>query len=402
MTNVLLSSLLAGILTLGTPVGDVAPTTDHIAPSDSADVSVAPAGRSVFATDAAPEAAAEASEAARRSIIQDTYAYGISSALSPLKLWVQYAYGEADRTYDLQGEEAPLTVAGTEGQILAQRLAFGGQLNVINFPSFSLGAGAQGVVAKNEFQVTGGSSFTNPIGDIESDFEFQNVKVYGVARGRVVGIHGGYIFDLGNPREFGGEQARANIPGFGEQPLSIDADNNILPTALVAGNPAFQPIILPTSLSTSDGRDAIFFGADFDVPSNRFRVFGGIDYYMLQGAEDEVFTAFNEEDFDGDDYLNFMFGLGVKASIFEAGAAFQIQTRFDNPTTADVGTVRGIGGHIGRVSPYVRISPSGIPVSIFAKGAVLGEYSDSGAPIGGANAIKSKIGITAGLTVGFN
>ena len=402
MTNILLSGLLAGTLALGAPTGDgSAAPADRPAPADSiAAETAAPAGVSVFA-------AARTAPADPKAITQDTYAYGVPSDLAPIKLWVSYAYGEADGTYDLQGNDAPLAVAGTEGDVIVQRLIFGGQINAINFPVFKLGVGAQGVVAKNRFSPSddpGVSAFTNPLGEIESDFEFQNAKVYGVARGRVVGVHGGYMFDLGSAREFGTEQARADVPGLGEQPVSINADGTILPDIAIAarGLQGFSPLLYPTSLATSDNRDAIFFGADFDIPDDRFRVFGGIDYFMLQGADDEEGTPFNEEEFENDDYLNFLFGLGVKASVFEVGAALQIQTRLDNPTTADVGTVRGIGGHVRRLSPYLRISPPQIPASIFLKGAVLNEYSDSGIALGGANGIKSNIGFTAGLTVGFN
>ena len=405
MTNVLLSGLLAGTLSLGAPTGDgSAAPAGHPAPADSvAAETAAPAGVSVFAT-------ARPAPADPKAITQDTYAYGVPSELAPIKLWVSYAYGEADGTYDTRGEDAPLTVAGTEGDILVQRLVFGGQINAINFPVFKLGVGAQGVVAKNRFVPNddpGVSAFTNPIGEIESDFEFQNVKVFGSARGRVVGVHGGYIFDLGSAREFGTEQAtidgaQIGLPAGTDVPVSIDRDGRVRPTALVGTSGSFQPLLYPTSLATSDNRDAIFFGADFDVPDDRFRVFGGIDYFMLQGADDEEGTPFNEEEFENDDYLNFLFGLGVKASVFEVGAALQIQTRLDNPTTADVGTVRGIGGHVRRLSPYLRISPPQIPASIFVKGAVLNEYSDSGIALGGANGIKSNIGFTAGLSVGFN
>ena len=401
MTNAILSSLLAGALALGAPTGDDPAGPDLPPPSDS--VAVAPAGVSVFA--AARPAAPEAAVAARPPT-QDTYAFGVPSVLSPVKLWVHYAYGEADGTYDLSGNEAPLAVAGTQGDVVVQRVVFGGQLNVINFPAFRLGAGAQGVMAKNRFVPNDPlvSGFTNALGEIESDYGFQNVKVYGVARGRVVGVHAGYMFDLGSAREFGTEQARANIPGLGEQPVSINADGTILPDVAVRaqGLQGFSPVFYPTTLSNSDNRDAIVVGADFDLPDDRFRVFGGVDYFALQGAEDEAGTAFDESTFDGDDYLNFLFGLGVKASVFEVGAALQIQTRFSNPTTADVGTTRGTGGHVRRLSPYVRVSPPGVPVSIFAKGAVLNEYSDSGLALGGANGIKSNIGVTAGITVGFN
>ena len=403
MTTLFLSSLLSGALALGAPTGDDPAVPDLPAPSDSVVAeAAAPAGVSVFR---AARPAAEPAVVAQ-PITQDTYAFGVPSTLSPVKLWVHYAYGEADGTYDLQGDEAPLTVAGTQGDIVVQRLVFGGQINVINFPAFRLGAGAQGVVAKNRFVPNDPvvSAFTTRLGEIESDFEFQNVKVYGVARGRVVGVHAGYMFDLGSAREFGGGQARANVPGLGEQPVSINADGLILPDVAIRaqGLQGFSPILLPSTLSSSDNRDAIVVGADFDVPSDRFRVFGGVDYFALQGAEDEEGTAFDESTFGGDDYLNFLFGLGVKASVFEVGAALQIQTRFTNPTTADVGTTRGIGGHVRRLSPYVRVSPPGLPVSIFAKGAVLNEYSDSGLALGGSNGVKSNIGVTAGLTVGFN
>ena len=415
MTNVLLSGLLAGTLALGAPTGDDPAASARVAPSDSADVAVtavAPAGRSVFAQ-VAPERSEEA--VTPRTSTQDTYAFGVPSDLSPIKLWAHYAYGTAEDIWNTRGEDdenadpardGALRVAGTRGKIVSQRAVFGGQLNVLNFAAFKLGAGAQVVLAKNAFEVDtdrAASAFTNPIGDIESDFGAQNVKVFGAARGRVVGVHGGYIFDLGSDREFGTTQATVNAGPLGANaPVSINANGTIAPTALVGTSGTFQPLLLPTKLSNSDGRDAIFFGADFDVPSERFRVFGGIDYYMLQQSEDNPDTAFNDAEVDNDDYLNFLFGLGIKASVFEVGAALQIQTRFDNPTVADVGTVRGIGGHAGTVSPYVRISPPNIPVSIFAKGAVLEEYTDFGYAIGGSNSVKPKIGGTVGLTVGFN
>ena len=117
---------------------------------------------------------------------------------------------------------------------------------------FKLGAGAQLGLARNEFQI-GAEANDDPLnfiedGDsIESEFGLQNVKVYGIARGRVLGVHGGYMFDLGEDREF-----RSITRPIG--PGGTDVTFNV-----------------PSSLSTSDGRDAIFFGADFDVPSDRIR-----------------------------------------------------------------------------------------------------------------------------------
>ncbi|WP_412068250.1 hypothetical protein [Rubrivirga sp. IMCC43871] len=385
MLHLALVGLLAGTLALGTPGDDDKkkknpdpPTAENATPG-------------VFETAAAP-----------RSITSDTYALGRPVAAAPIKLWASYAYGEAEEIWDTNGDATDLTVATTGGDIISQRINVGAQVNFISFPAFRLGAGGVLTVAKNEFVQQGpnNSQFTNPIGGIESDFGLQGVKVFGTARGNVVGVHGGYIFDLGSERE-NGEQARANTP-FGEQPLSIDANGNVTATAAVAGNPAFKPLFLPATLSNSDGRDAITFGADFDYPSERFRLFGGLDAYLLQGIDDDPETAFDESSLDGDDLLNFMLGAGFKFSFFELGAALQIQTRHSGPTVDNVGTTAGIGGHAGTIAPYIRISPPSLPASLFIKGGVQEEYTEYGYAIGGSNSVKPAIGFTAGLAVGFN
>ena len=285
MTNVILSGLLAGTLALGAPTGDEPAASARVAPSDSADVAttvVAPAGRSVFAQ-VAPEWSEEA--VTPRTSTQDTYAFGVPSDLSPIKLWAHYAYGTAEDVWNTRGEDdenadpardGALRVAGTRGKIVSQRAVFGAQLNVLNFAAFKLGAGAQVVLAKNAFEVDTdrpAASFTNGIADIESDFGAQNVKVFGAARGRVVGVHGGYIFDVGSDREFGTTQATIDGAQFGGQlgpnpAVSINANGTILPDAVIAarGLPGFQPVLLPTKLSNSDGRDAIFFGGRLRRP----------------------------------------------------------------------------------------------------------------------------------------
>lgn len=385
MLNVALVGLLAGSLALGTPDGDD-DKKKNTSDSPRTAENMTPG---VFETARAAEGP--------QTTTQETYAFGRSSDASPFKLWVSYAWGEAESIWDTNGEDGELAVATSNGDIVSQRANVGAQINFFSLPSFKIGAGASLTAAKNEFQVgeNPGSSFTNGIGDIESDFALQGLKVYGTARGRVAGIHGGYIFDFGSEGEFG-DQATIDGAQFGGQlgatvPVSINAGGVVRPTALVAGDASFQPLLLPTTLSNSDGRDAINFGADFDYPSDRFRLFGGVDYYQLQG----------EGEGNGDDFLNFMFGGGVKFSVFELGASAQIQTRHANPTVGNIGTTTGIGGHAGTVSPYLRISPPMIPASIFIKGAVQEEYTEFGYPIGGANSVKPSIGFTAGLTLGF-
>lgn len=394
MLNVALVGLLAGSLALGTPDGD------------GDDKKKDTGNDSPRTEENATPGVFETAHAATHSpdTVQDTYAFGRSTAASPIKFWASYAWGEAESIWDINGEDGELAVAGTNGDIVTQRVNVGAQIDVLNLPFAKVGAGANLTVAKNEFQAgMDGSPFSNGIGDIESDFGLQGLKVYGEARGPVAGVHAGYVFDFGSEREFG-DQALVNVPQLGgDVPVSINAQGDVQPSAVVAaqGLTGYQPLILPTTLSNSDGRDAINVGLDFDYPSERFRLFGGIDYYALQGIEDDANTVEDESALDGDDYINFLFGAGVKFSIVEVGAAAQIQTRHSNPTVASIGTVPSIGGHAGTISPYLKLSPPSLPVSLFVKGSVQEEYTEFGYPIGGANSVKPSIGFTAGLTLGF-
>ena len=134
----------------------------------------------------------------------------------PLRFWASYALGDADNIRNVRGNKDQINVGGAVGDIVSQRINVGAQINVINFPAFKFGAGAQLTVSHNEFQLGDdqpdpdgpGPLPPNPLGigggedSIESGYGLQNVKLYGVARGRVLGIHGGYILDLGEGRTF--------------------------------------------------------------------------------------------------------------------------------------------------------------------------------------------------------
>ena len=90
-------------------------------------------------------------------------------------------------------------------------------------------------------------------------------------------------------------------------------------------------------------------------------------------------------------------------TITAASASVSHTARIDSATNELFGfNSPGIGGHVRTLAPYVRFSPPALPASLFIKGAVQDEYTDYGLDLGGANAPKSKIGFTAGLTVGFN
>lgn len=308
-------------------------------------------------------------EADPRVITADTYAFGRPAVEAPIKIWVHYAWGETESAYDFDGD--PLEIGG---DIVTNAIGVGAQINFLNFPSFQLGAGAQLNIAQRKFQA-GAEGGT----DIESDFGLQGVKVYGSARGRVLGIHGGYIFDLGSEAEF---EAAEEFGGGGST---------------------------QTALANSDGRSASFFGVDFDYPSERFRLFGGFDVFILEGAdagELDGDSTYPDGSNDGDDILNWTMGAGVRFGGFEVGAALLLHTQLKNGPLNFSGVPGGVhgstGGHLGSIAPYLRFSPTFFPASIFIKGGVNPEYVDRGWGIGGRNAFKPLLGFTAGITVGFD
>ena len=290
-----------------------------------------------------------------RSITGDTYAFGRPADSAPIKLWVEFGRGSTTEVYLPNGDEVGTDVltGGTIDKVIGLRGAVGVQLNVVNTSSFKFGVGGQLNIAKDTRELNGTTV-------AESSFGLQGVKIYGMLRGRVVGVHGGYFLDLAS-----------------------DPD---------ASNP----------ITASDQRDVIFFGADFDYPSERFRLFGGLDYYMPQDADIVFFSGGKGGTETGtfpldasDNILMFTMGAGVRFSVFEIGAALLLRAQEDS------GDVNDSGSSAGTIAPYLRISPPSLPVSIYFQGAVAREYADYGYDIGGGNDLVSGFGFTGGLTIGF-
>ena len=294
-----------------------------------------------------------------RSITGDTYAFGRPADSAPIKLWVEFGRGSTTEVYLPNGDEVgtDALTGGTIDKVVGLRGAVGVQLNVVNTSSFKFGVGGQLNIAKDTQELNGTSV-------AESSFGLQGAKIYGMLRGRVVGVHGGYFLDLAS-----------------------DPD---------ASNP----------ITASDGRDVIFFGADFDYPSERFRLFGGLDYYMPQegdivffqgeaGTGGETGGTVTVAQEASDNILMFTMGAGVRFSVFEIGAALLLRAQEDS------GDVNASGSSTGTIAPYLRISPSSLPVSIYFQGAVAREYADYGYDMGGGNSLVSGFGFTGGLTIGF-
>ncbi|MDX1440138.1 MAG: hypothetical protein R3284_09560 [Rubricoccaceae bacterium] len=344
MLNLALVALLSGSLLTGSTDDDCKKERTCDKEQTQATVEFSDVERSIIIT--------ERSLDDERSIVNDTYAFGRSARSSPIKLWLEYAMGGVDNIYDQSGNELPLPFGAGTGEVNATRLSGGLQFNVVNTSSFAFGVGGEVTVAKDKFESVGGGGAS-----VESSFGLQNVKIFGSVRGRVAGIHGGYILDL--------------------------ADD---PTE---SNP----------VTTTDMRDAIVVGADFDYPSERYRLFGGVDAYLLQDPDVSTSERGGETpagaDEDDTRIMIATMGAGLRFAVFELGAALIIRAQLDQ------GLDGFSGGHHGSIAPYLKVSPASLPVSLFVKGAVLSEYTDYGYAIGGGNDIQAGLGFTAGLTVGF-
>lgn len=366
MLNVALVGLLAGSLLTG-PVngpGDGDDKDNDKKKAQTVDTAVP-----------APGVFDAGSDAEQRSIVADTYMMGFPSDAAPIKFWASYAFGNAKEVWNAEGDEQDISIAGTNGNIESQRIVVGAQINAVNFPAFKLGVGGELRVAQNKYKLDDGSP--NPVNlatELSSGYNLQNGKVYATARGRVLGAHAGYMFDLGNEQEF-------------TDPI-----------------PALGGARLPVDLANSDGLNSIFVGLNFDYPIERARLFGGIDYFHIQDTEEDGIQGDGGQDdlVENANFINFTMGGGVKLSAVEVGAAFNLVHRFFAPTvSSQIGTAANIGGHAGTISPYIRISPPSLPASVFVQGGVLDEYNTYGYAIGGANSIKPAIGFTAGVSIGF-
>jgi len=304
----------------------------------------------------APVGIVKASAAAEEAPINDTYSFGREEP-TPIKLWVGYAWGRTSETYNAVGDRAPLG-QGTVDEVVVQRAFVGAQADFLSLPFARLGVGAQLMMGSNDLTASAAGAGAG-VNSIDTGFGLHSVKMFAHARGRALGVHGGYILDLGDD------------PAEGD----------------------------PTFTSISDGRDAIFVGASFDYPSEVFRLFGGIDYFMLQDNTERAGPAGTTQS----DLLVFNMGTGVRISWVEVGAAAIISTTLGPTVTVAPQQGQSAPGatHVGSLVPYVRLSPPALPVSLSIRGAVNRQYADTGFTIGGARQPASDFGLTVAATFGF-
>ncbi|MEM8598418.1 MAG: hypothetical protein AAGF99_00720 [Bacteroidota bacterium] len=423
MINLALVALLSGSLLLGSPDGEKPDGTKKDATTTEQADTESAASQSIVVIGNDDEDEMPSDE---EDITNDTFALGRSADEAPIKLWVSYAYSVLSEVYDENGQEGDFEASGfVPGEVVGQRIYVGGQINLINFPRFKFGGGAQLGLGQNVFTVENGSgtfpvAIQNidpatsgqfpvilalgdvPYDEIETAFGLQSIKIYGMLQGKTLGIHGGYIIDLGEEREFTqGDVQNVNTP-FGT-------------------NVTASGYTRRSNFDLTDNQDAIFFGADFDYPANWIRLFGGIDYFMLleKDVEDPlsvvdpltgnvVSTVEQDETLeDGNDLIVMKAGVGFRVSFFEIGAAAQIRTQIDRTVVSEgfanvPGAAPASGGHHGSLIPYLIIRPPNFPAALSLKGGVQREYADYGYALGGGNDLRTSFGFTATLSVGFN
>ncbi|MEM6782541.1 MAG: hypothetical protein AAF624_02270 [Bacteroidota bacterium] len=420
MINLALVALLSGSLLLGSPDGEKPDGTKKDATTTEQAATESAASQSIVVIGNDDEMPSD-----EEDITNDTFALGRSADEAPVKLWVSYAYGVVSEVYNENGDDGDYEANGfVPGEITSQRIIVGGQINLINFPRFKFGGGAQLVIGQNVFDVSQGSGTfpvlgtfdvngaPTPVGGLgdapfsstETAFGLQSLKVYGMLQGKTLGLHGGYIFDLGEDREF--------------TTFTVD---NVNGTNLATGAPVAVGTVnnfqSRENFNATDLQDAIFFGADFDYPTEWIRLFGGIDYFLLlEGEEEELISTLDPTTgqrpvetvtLDGiNDLIVMKAGIGFRVSFFEIGAAAQIRSQIDATFVSDgfesASGVPASGGHQGSILPYLIIRPPNFPAALSIKGGVLNEYADYGLSLGGANEFKTNQGITATLSVGFN
>ena len=319
-------------------------------------------------------------------IISDTWALGRSSSASPIKLWIEGGWGQAGEIYRPDGESVDPSVGGGAiigggSDIVSTRALVGVEITPFQVAGLSVGLGGTLSAAKNEIKGDAGP-LSQTGTSLESDFSVQNLKLYGALRGRALGVHAGYMLDLGDEQEF----------------TALDPD----------GEGPIPTQFLPTDITRSDNRDAINLGVDFDYPARGVRLFGGLDYYILQEPDEITGDLEGDENVygeEGDGIWNFMLGTGIRTGIVEFGIAAQIVARDRQPVERNgegtAGTTPNVGGYVGSIAPYLRISPGSFPAALYVRGAVLDEYNYYGYAIDGANGPRSTIGVTAGLAIGF-
>jgi len=265
---------------------------------------------------------------AEEAPVTSSYAFG-QTERTFLKVWAGYAWGQDDEFYDGAGNEQPLGF-----ELTSQRAFVGAQVNLLNLTNFSIGVGGELAFVNRE------------LNEFDTGWGTQQARVFAEVRGRVLGVHGGYIFDLGDDP--------------------------------VEGEP----------FGRSDLSDAIFVGASFDYPATWLRLFGGIDYYSFQDVDGGT-------GWDNPALLVFNMGAGVRISWVEIGAAGIIRTN------TVVNRFGAGGSHQGSIAPYLRVSPPALPISLSVRGAFTDEYTDYGYSVGGSRDLATHLGFTAAITYGF-
>ncbi len=214
-----------------------------------------------------------------------------------------------------------------------------------------------------------------PETDASSGFAPQNLTVFGELGTQTYSVRAGYLLDLGP-----------------------DTDPDDL-----------------ENYSNTDEQDAIQLGASAQYPTDRYCLYGGLDYVLTLQSE----RGSNDTEFDEGNILHFHAGGALHfAEAFELGVTllYRINTEgyfgdIDGddlpgsasrglPTEAASGSALGVAPHLSYTaaeSPFA----AGSPIQIFAKGALQREYQDYGYTFSGNDDIAPTLGVTVGINMGL-
>lgn len=262
-----------------------------------------------------------------------TYGHGHPDPTPFLNVWAGFGWSSIDHFYhydDHTHETAQTTL---------MRGFLGAQANL-----FTLGATTRFSVGG---QLMLGSTDIAEVGS--SGWGMHSALIYAQLRGRALGMHVGYVFDLHDPD-----------PG--------------------------EPRIGP-------GQDAFLIGVSYDYQPAWLRTFGGIDLFRFVNHD----IPFEGAGWEDPSLLVFTLGAGVSlgdwaelgvASLWRANL---VVSQWD----------RGVnqGGMQHSLAPYLNLTPAFLPVGISVRGGFFGDYADYGFSTMGRLDIVTSQGFTVGVNL---
>ncbi len=287
------------------------------------------------------------------------------------QFYVNFGYGTVEQYYDNDGDLQDLgditLPTGTQdlgAEVQSYAVHVGGTYALSQIGTMKVRLGADLSLYDRRFQSDGFAPIGLDAQDQSSGFAPQNLSVYGEIAQPAYKLRAGYFFDLG--------------------PEAGGADE----------------------LENTDMQNAVMLGISGQYPTETFRLFAGLDYFITLKGELDDGTEFDTGD----------------VAVVHAGAGFRIipsaeigaTLLYRINTEGELGDLSGgdvdangapnefAGGNSVGIAPYVTYAPMNSPYQFYVKGAVQREYYDYGYTVAGENDIAPRLGFTVGLIYGLD